>query len=125
MKVTGTSSLGSQLAGILQQAGAISNIVAHSQGSLIVSNAFSALAQNGFRFSTEVGVTYYGSAANILVGRSLAQSVGAQLTISNHFLDAVGNVVGLNTFNPFRVVGSIIASPAMFMGSISPHSVYP
>lgn len=126
MKITGTSSLGNQLAGVLQNYSGLTAIVAHSQGSLIVSNALGVLAQSGFRFASQVSITYYGSAANVIVGRGLAQSVGANLNVVNHALDAVGNIVGFNTLNPIKFVGSILASPTMFMGSaVSPHSVYP
>src|SRR5271154_3986838 len=94
------------------------------QGALIVSNALNTLAQEGYTFDNGIAITYYGSAANQWVAASLSQSVGATFNgVYNSPLDLVGNVLGLNTLNPFRFIGSILAAPTLFMGpGISPHS---
>ena len=126
MKLTGHSSLGDQLAQILQS-GDYTAVIGHSQGTLIISNALKTLSEAGFTFDNGLSITYYGSAANQYVARALADSVGATLNgpLNNPF-DFVGNVVGLNTLNPFRFVGSILASPSLFLGpSVSPHDCYP
>jgi hypothetical protein len=39
-------------------------------------------------------------------------------------LDLVGNIVGLNSLNPFKAVGSLVAAPSLFT-RFSPHSGYP
>jgi hypothetical protein len=42
-----------------------------------------------------------------------------------HEFDLVGNVIGMNTLNPIRIIGSILRSPTLMMGpSWSPHSLY-
>jgi hypothetical protein len=42
-----------------------------------------------------------------------------------HFFDAVPNIIGQGTLNPFKLIGSAVASPRLFMGpGISPHSTY-
>jgi RHS repeat-associated protein len=126
MKFSGQSSLGDQLADLFKT-GDYVGVIGHSQGTVIISNALGKLADEGFTFDNGFSVTYYGSAANQYVAASLAQSVGATFNGPyNNFFDAVGNVVGLNTFNPFRIIGSILAFPLLFMGpKISPHDCYP
>jgi RHS repeat-associated protein len=127
MKLTGTSSLGNQLAALLQNSRGITTIVAHSQGSLIVSNALNVIGKSGFRFEQTITIIYNGPAANGQIAKKLAFNVGANLQtpINSHFFDIVGNVIGGNTANPFKIIGSILAVPTLFMGpNISPHSVY-
>ena len=52
-------------------------------------------------------------------------SLDSQRLANSHFFDPVSAIVGLNTVNPFRVAGALLAFPALFMGSeISPHTVY-
>jgi hypothetical protein len=101
-------------------------IIAHSQGTLIVNNALEILSEAGFKFDNGLTIIYYGSAANTLVTQGLAQSVGATFQgPTNSFFDGVGNIVGLNTLNPFRIIGSILAAPFLFKGGVTPHNCYP
>jgi RHS repeat-associated protein len=126
MKVTGSSSLGNQLAEALANTPGISEIFAHSQGSLVVSNAMGVLAQEGFHFTADFGVVYFGNAANNMVARELANKIGASFVGGfSHEFDLVGNVVGMNTLNPIKIIGSILRAPTLMMGPAwSPHSLY-
>ena len=93
--------------------------------SSIVSNALNVLAQEGFHFSSEVSIMYFGGAANNLVAQSLAGKMGANFVGGfSHEFDLVGNVIGMNTLNPVRIIGSILAAPTLPFSSISPHSNY-
>jgi hypothetical protein len=43
----------------------------------------------------------------------------------SHDFDLVGNVPGLNTLNPIKIIGSILRSPTLMMSRAwSPHSLY-
>jgi RHS repeat-associated protein len=125
MKFTGQSALGNELAQILTS-GDYQWVVAHSQGTLIVNDALTTLSSAGFTFDNGLSITYFGSAANSLVAQGLSQSVGATFEGAfNSPFDAVGNVLGLNTLNPFRIVGSILAFPSLFTGGVTQHNCYP
>jgi RHS repeat-associated protein len=127
MKFTGQSALGDQLADVLKN-GNYTNLIGHSQGTLIISNALQKLTDEGYYFDNGLTITFYGAAANQNVTEALARSVGAtfSMPVQDSFFDLVGNVIGGNTLNPFRIVGSMLATPTLFMGQpISPHSCYP
>jgi hypothetical protein len=69
-------------------------------------------------------LSYDGAAANILASKLLAHRIGAIIDrFEGHALDPVHNIVGMNTLNPLRIAGSLIASPMLFMDrDTSPHS---
>ena len=126
-KFSPTSRMGTDLADVLAATnGKWSVIAAHSQGSLILSNAVNTLAARGIDIAGSVTISTYGSAANRwLLSRDL-RSIGyqARLMGGDHGLDMVGNVVGFNAWNnPFRFAGSIVATPSLFF-PFSPHSSY-
>lgn len=69
---------------------------------------------------------YYGAAANRWVAKDLVRAVNAVWGgMQNHWFDAVGNIIGVNTLNPLKWIGSLLASPLLFFSSVSPHSQYP
>ena len=97
-------------------------VVAHSQGGIIVTNALDLLGEQGVILNN-LNVTYYGAAVSEYSATSAINSVGAHIAgyYANPF-DAVPNIAGFNTINPFKLVGSSLAIPALFMGpNISPH----
>jgi RHS repeat-associated protein len=100
-----------------------STIVAHSQGTMIMNKALSELQKDGVDMKG-VQLHYHGSAANVMRSQALAQKIGGSVqNFEGHSLDAVHNIVGMNTINPLRIAGSLAASPLLFMGrAISPHS---
>jgi hypothetical protein len=98
-------------------------IVAHSQGTMILNNSLRRLDQQG-KDMRGLRVEVDGAAAQTWrMGRFL-EGVGAQrLQVYGNPFDPVHNVIGLNTLNPLRIVGSIIATPLLFSKeSISPHT---
>jgi hypothetical protein len=49
---------------------------------------------------------------------------GKDITYLNSPWDLVPNIIGLNTLNPIKIIGSIIAAPTLFMGpAVSPHTL--
>ncbi len=124
-KLTKTSSLSRQLAGILeQQSPSLTSLTAHSQGGIIVSNALRQVTPNSLTVNTVVN--FNGAAVSPQVLRETASRAGATKGIYQaHFFDAVPNVIGQGTFNPLRIIGSFLATPFLFMGpKLSPHTVY-
>lgn len=124
-KLTGTSSLGRDLAGVLGQIDAAqSTLYMHSQGAQI---GFNALAEVGRRGGALQGLSLkvYGGATNVLTSNMIAHSVRANITTwTMNAFDAVPNIAGLNAlYAPHRFVTSLLASPFLFAGSaLSPHS---
>lgn len=126
-KMSPTSQLGNRLADVLQATnGQWAEIVAHSQGSIILSNAMRTLALRGVTMSSSTVITYYGAAANRWLATALAHDIGIVGRVGglDHYGDAVGNIVGFNTWNIGRVLASIFEVPLLFTNS-SPHSCYP
>jgi hypothetical protein len=124
-KIAPTSRMGNDLANLLASTpGKWEVIAAHSQGSLILANAMETMNLQGVSFTSSPMINTYGAASNRWLTSSLAQSVGAQGPFGwDRAIDAVGNVLGLNTFNPFRIIGSILSAPLLFT-RWSPHSYY-
>jgi hypothetical protein len=124
-KLSKTSSISRQLTGILeQQSQSLTSLTAHSQGGIIVSNALRQVAPNSLSVNTVIN--FNGAAVSPKVLSQTASSAGATRGIYQaHFFDAVPNLFGQGTYNPFRIIGSFLAFPFMFMGSgLSPHTVY-
>ena len=124
-KVTKTSGLSRQLAGLLEQhSQSIAGLTAHSQGSIIVSNALRQVTANSLTVNTVVN--FNGAAVSPRVLSQTSSSAGATKGVYQaHFFDAVPNLFGQGTANPFRIIGSILAFPFLFMGpELSPHTVY-
>jgi hypothetical protein len=99
------------------------NVTSHSQGTMILNKALSGLRKEG-KDMRGMHLSYDGAAANILASKLLAHRIGAIIDrFEGHALDPVHNIVGMNTLNPLRIAGSLIASPMLFMDrDTSPHS---
>jgi RHS repeat-associated protein len=100
------------------------NVTAHSQGTMILNSALSDLRKEG-KDMRGMNITYHGAAANVMLSKRLARQIGANINVfKGHALDPVHNLVGMNTLNPLRMAGSLIASPLIFQGDrdLSPHS---
>lgn len=103
------------------------NVVAHSQGSLIANDALEDLRKEG-KDMRGMKVKYHGAAANVLKSKMLADSIGAEMEeFRGHALDPVHNIVGMNTMNPLRIAGSLVAAPLLFNSDRekSPHTLKP
>lgn len=101
-----------------------STVYAHSQGTMILNMSIKSLHEQGVSMNG-MKTIYHGSAANYFQSKRVNKCVGAFLVdFDGHPLDAVHNIVGLNTKNPLRIGGSIIASPLLFVGgkNWSPHT---
>ena len=112
-KLTNTSSISRQLAELLQQnAVSLQMISAHSQGTIIVSNAFRHLPKG--TLSHAVTVNFNGAAVGPGVFARTTKWAGAfeGLYNANDF-DLVPNVIGMATANPFKIIGSILFSPLL------------
>ncbi len=125
-KISPTSALGDGLADVLQATtNQWAGIVAHSQGTLILSNAMRTLALRGVSVAGLPAPIYYGAAANRWLASGLAHNIGIPgVTGFDHWGDAVGSILGFNTWNPFRIVVAFFETP-LLVTSASPHSVYP
>jgi hypothetical protein len=124
-KLTKTSGISRQLTGLLeQQSQSLTRLTAHSQGSIIGSNALRQVAPNSLSVNTVVN--FNGAAVSPGVLSQTASNAGA--TVGNyqaHFFDAVPNLFGQGTANPFRIIGSFLAFPFLFAGPVlSPHTIY-
>lgn len=100
------------------------NVTAHSQGTMIVNSALGDLRKEGKNMKG-MTMNYHGAAANSLLSRALAHRVGAKVNeFTGHALDPVHNIVGMNTLNPLRIAGSLLATPLLFNKDRdkSPHS---
>lgn len=100
------------------------NVTAHSQGTMIVNSALGDLRKEGKNMKG-MTMNYHGAAANSFLSRALAHRVGAKVNeFTGHALDPVHNIVGMNTLNPLRIAGSLLAAPLLFNKDRdkSPHS---
>jgi pimeloyl-ACP methyl ester carboxylesterase len=105
------------------------NLVAHSQGTLIATNALEILRDRGIVLSNLQSIAFNGPAVTPWAAEAMAQfhSVSPEnfSYFSNSF-DFVGNVIGTSTLNPLKLVMSTVLAPTMFMGpKLSQHSNYP
>lgn len=112
-KLTNTSSISRGFASFLEQHGrSIQVITAHSQGTIIVSNALRQIPEGVLSKATTV---YFNGAA---VGPRLFERTvnGAGALVGNYAaraFDLIPNVIGMATFNPFKIIGSILLSPLL------------
>ena len=127
-KLTGTSSLGRDLAGVLGQIDpATSSLYLHSQGAQIGMNALKILAESGGS-ACGLEVFGYGGATHLTTSKAIASSAGATWAgWTMNALDAVPNIVGLNAiFAPHRFLTSLLASPLLLAPTgwehLSPHT---
>jgi hypothetical protein len=100
------------------------NVTAHSQGTMILNSALSDLHKER-RDMKGMTINYHGAAANVYLSHEVANKIGANINeFKGHALDPVHNLVGGNTLNPLRMVGSLLASPFLFSNdrNKSPHS---
>jgi hypothetical protein len=100
------------------------NVTSHSQGTMIANSALGDLRKEG-KDMRGLQMNYHGAAANSLLSRALAHRIGAQVNeFTGHALDPVHNIVGMNTLNPLRIAGSVLAAPLVFSEdrNLSPHS---
>jgi RHS repeat-associated protein len=122
-KITNTSSLSRQLAGILEnQAANLTAVTAHSQGAIIVSNALRQVAEGSL--STSTTINFHGAGVGRRIHSRTTTRAGAAVGNyhANNF-DLVPNVIGMATFNPIQIVGSILLAP-LLVTSLSPHTWY-
>jgi hypothetical protein len=126
-----------------QSAGNKTKWVAHSQGGLIFTEAvryalngnssfaFNQLKLNGARHENKGNVldnhkvSFHGNANNMWRSRPLMQRAGIGIVaVRIHDYDLVGNVVGINTSNVRKIVGSAVYFSHIKDGSIpqSPHT---
>ena len=90
------------------------NVTAHSQGTMILNSALGDLSKEG-KDMRGMNLNYHGAAANNLLSAGLARRVGAHIqNFQGHALDPVHNIVGMNTLNPLRIAGSVLAAPLLF-----------
>jgi hypothetical protein len=122
-KITNTSSISRQLAGILRgQAGSLKNLTAHSQGGIIVSNALRQIPNNSLSVNTVVNFNGAAVGPNIF-SRTVLRSGATPGLYGAHAFDAVPNIFGMATYNPLKILGSIFMSPLLFT-PLSQHAVY-
>ncbi|HHV47990.1 MAG TPA: hypothetical protein GXX56_03360, partial [Rhodocyclaceae bacterium] len=119
----GPSDVAKKLSGVLdtiQQDGKSVNWVAHSQGGAIFA---SAVDYHGGTLSSN-SVAFHAGANNQLVTDFILKKAGMNLNDNREYkenywnspYDAVPNIIGLNTMNPIKWVGSILFLPTLFMG---------
>jgi RHS repeat-associated protein len=122
-KVFNTSSISRQLSELLSgQAQSLINITAHSQGAIIVSNALRQMAPG--TLTTNTVVNFNGAAVGPKIFAKTVQGAGASPGIYQaHTFDAVPNLIGMATWNPIKILGSVLVSP-LLLTSLSPHTFY-
>ena len=118
--------------------------VAHSQGGLIFteavrfllngesSYAFHKFRLNGLRnpekgaLLNKQSVAFHGNANNNRRSKPLLKRAGIEvLNVVHHDYDLVPNLIGLNTINPRKIIGSLVYSNHVMGGSVqqSPHTL--
>ncbi len=100
--------------------------VAHSQGGIIFHTAVRHHRDTGKGVLDKHSVWFHGNAnQNIRTNRTLKQAKVTILGYTNHPLDPVHQVIGLNTLNPIKIGGAIIAFPLLFSKDQqkSPHTL--
>jgi len=122
-KLKNTSSISRQLAGILKgQTGSLTNLTAHSQGGIIVSNALRYIPNNALTTNTVINFNGAAVGPNIF-SKTILQSGATPGIYAARTFDAVPNILGLATYNPFKIIGSALMSPLLFT-PLSQHTVY-
>lgn len=126
-----------------QQEGNETKWVAHSQGGIIFAEAVryhlngnsSWASMGGFNgiFRKDKGsslnkhsVAFHGNANNNLRSKALFNRAGVKvISVRSNDYDMVNTVIGLNTANPWRIIGSAVYANLLFSGSVnqSPHTL--
>jgi hypothetical protein len=127
-----------------QEQGASTQWVAHSQGGVIFSegvryllngsssSAFHKLQLNGIRnldkgvLLNKHSVVFHGNANNNVRSKLLLDRAGIKvLAIRANDYDLVPNILGANTFNPRKLIGSVVYVNHVLSGSVaqSPHTL--
>lgn len=127
-----------------QEQGANTQWVVHSQGGVIFSegvryllngsssSAFHKLQFNGIRnpdkgvLLDKHSVVFHGNANNNLRSKLLLDRAGIKvLAIRANDYDLVPNILGVNTFNPRKIIGSVVYANHVLSGSVaqSPHTL--
>lgn len=118
--------------------------VAHSQGGVIFAEGVRYLLNGGSSSALRKGqlnglrnpnkgtlldshsVAFHGNANNNLRSKFLFARAGIQvLAVRTNDYDMVGNLIGMNTLNPRKVIGSVVYANHVFSGSVaqSPHTL--
>ena len=125
-----TTAIAKQFAGVLegvQSSGKAVQWVAHSQGSVIFSEAVRYHNNNGGGPLGLNRVRYHGAASNQWVAGGILSKAGIGWLgngVYGRGTDAVHTIIGFNSVNPYNWVRSLISVPRLFMGQgISPHSL--
>jgi hypothetical protein len=126
-----TTSLARDFAAVLQAAqasGQPTKVFAYSQGGAILAQAVNVVNASGVGLLSNVSVLCSGCPNNALVsGQIFAQGGIASVNVkyNSNLNDFVPNVVGFNTLNPVRLIGSLLSIPLLFAPSpLNPHA-YP
>jgi len=96
--------------------------VAHSQAGIIFSEA---VRISGTDLSNN-RVVFHAGANNQLRTNSIMKDSGVDvLGYHDHPFDLVPNIIGLNTANPVKIIGSVLALPLVLWGGpeLSPHTL--
>ncbi|MFN4291751.1 MAG: hypothetical protein ACK4E7_12860 [Permianibacter sp.] len=98
--------------------------VAHSQGGIIFSEAVRVAGGS----LSNMRVSFHAGGNNRWVTNGILSRAGVGLIgrgYHDHPFDPVPNIAGLNTANPFKIVGSILAVPFVIWGGPerSPHTL--
>jgi hypothetical protein len=118
-----------QLATVLKQTSDAKQQVvwaSHSRGASVFDAAVRSLDRRGIHLHHQSAVVYSGSSNNDLMREDLAQA-GVPLIGKGFYgspIDIVPQVIGRNTLNPGKLLGSVIDSPALFT-DVSPHTWHP
>jgi hypothetical protein len=118
--------------------------IAHSQGGVIFAEGVRYLLNGGSSSALRKGqlngvrnpnkgtlldshsVVFHGNANNNLRSKPLFARAGIQvLAIRTNDYDMVGNLIGMNTLNPRKIIGSVVYANHVFAGSVaqSPHTL--
>jgi len=118
----GPSNVSRQLSDILaRNAGTLSMVAAHSQGTIMVSNALELIPG---QLSNNTTFSFFGPAApQSWTRRAVAAAGGSYGQWKSHNYDFVGNIIGGGARNAGQWVGSVAAFPLLFTKN-SPHSTY-
>jgi RHS repeat-associated protein len=82
-------------------------IVSHSQGTMIMNQALTNLDRRRVDMKG-VQLSYHNSAANYFASKLVEHQIGGRIIeFGGHPGDPVHNIIGMNTLNPARIVGSI------------------
>lgn len=121
-KLLGPSNVAKNLSGVLAgNAGSLKMVAAHSQGTIILSNALELIPNTLTQNTT---ISFFGPAASKAWTQDAVTGAGASYgQWKSHNLDFVGNVIGGGANNFGHWLGNVIAFPLLFTDH-SQHSTY-